>query len=363
MRKPSARTALGLAAVAAVLCLAFWGSRKQSPFYPATPISSTADWHLEHGNVFSYNIPSNEPYLWLTDHEVFHFKGDKRHGFRPVSFNTRTQTEQPEPGLTAVQKGYVISASPDGQWVLWNTTKNKTFVPGMAATRRADGKTIRRIFQIDHSEGIWLPDSRRWVGIVSVPTGKISHGSHVSKNRIAVFSVDRPGMQTFSMPANRNAIWILGVDMQGHVIQCNSCWGGLPGKPFALVESALDPLHPTMRQFQVPQPQMPLGATNLTTLSPQGDRLLWSNVSEIPPVKHAGIIGWLYSQMHHSAADLYGTKALDIWVSRLDGSVPIHIGTWPTQDLTSVAPVVQWNPDGKHVSMIIDQILYSVPVG
>lgn len=356
-RKGRALLALGLAAAVAVLCLAFWGGQHQSQSRPLTPISSTADWQLGYGEVFQ-----TETYLWLTDHEMLHFgQSTLGGGQQALSYDTRNHADTPEPGLNAVQAGHVISASPDGQWVLWNTQKYNNSAPGMAATHRADGKTIRwPHIQTDRSEGFWLPDSRRWVGIVYVPTGKILRGHPVYKKRLAVYCVDHPGFQAYTIPGDNGGSRILGFNTQGHVILDNSFegWGGPPGQsqpPLSLMEVSLASPHPTARPLQVPQPQVPPGQTSAILLSPQGDRLLWSSFS----VRPSTLLGWLSSWTRHSFSR--GTTSLDIWTCHLDGSPPQHIGTWSGQQI-SFPSAVRWNPDGRHISFTLRGTICSVPV-
>ena len=356
MRKRPVQLALGLVAVAVVLCLALWGSQKRSQPHPLISITSTANWQEGYGFVFP-----TEPYLWLNDHELFHFNGETMHGFQGAAFDTRTHADTPELGLTVVQQGHVISASPDGQWVLWDTRKYNNSVPGMAATRRTDGKTVRWPgLQTDRDEGFWLPDSRRWIGITFLPTGKVIRRRPVYQKRLVVYSVDHPGFQSYPVLGDNGGTRILGFDAQGHVILDNSYegWGGSPGQappPLSLVDISLNTHPPTARPFQVPQPQTPPGQASNILLSPQGDRLIWSSFS----IRPSTIIGWLSSWTRHSFTR--GTTSLDIWTCRMDGRLPQHLGTWSGQQV-SFPSAVRWNPDGKHISFTMRGILYSVPV-
>ncbi len=312
---------LGLAAVAAVLGLAFWGNRKQSPPHRMTPISSIADWQEGYGYVFS-----TQPYLWLTDHEVFHFNGDTMRGLQADAYDTRTHTETMYPGLSVVQSGHVISASPDGQWVLWDTQKFSNSPPGMAVTHRKDGKTVRWPLQTDRSEGCWLPDNRHWAAITSIVPGWLGNSKPQYDTTVSIFCVDHPGIQKYHVRTTVSPGYILGANPQGHLILNASFSGwGTPGQatpPLSLLEVSLNTNPPAVNAFQVPQPQTPPSQPVNVLLSPQGDRLLWSTFS----IKPSTLVGWLSLWTHHMVAG--GTESLDVWVCRLDGSPSQHVGTW-----------------------------------
>ena len=357
MRKRFRLIAFGLAAVVGGFCLAFWGSPHQSRLRPLTPITSTAGWQSGYGYFFS-----TEPYMWLTDHEILHFvQSTPGGGQQAFSFDTRGHTDISVPGLNAVQAGHIIAPSPDGQWVLWDMRKYNNSAPGMAATRRADGRTIFwPKIQMDSDAGFWLPDSRRWIGDTYIPTGKFIRGRPVAEKRFVVYNVDRPGFQSYRIPGGNGVDRILGVNTEGHVILDESYhgWGGPPGQPqppLSLVEVSLDTPIPTARPLQVPQPQTPPGEASNILLSPQGDRLIWSSSS----IRPSTIVGWLSSWTRHSFTR--GTISLDVWVCRMDGTPPQHLGTWSGQQV-SFPSAVRWNPDGKHLSFTMQGILYSVPV-
>lgn len=357
MRQRSTQIALGLAAVIAVFCLAFWRNPHQTRPRSLTSITSTANWQSGYSYFFS-----TEPYMWLTDHELLHFgQSTPGGGQQAFSFDARGHADTPVPGLNAVQAGHVVAPSPDGQWVLWDMRKYNNSAPGMAATRRTDGRTVRwPKIQMDSDAGFWLPDSRRWIGVTYVRTGKFVRGLPVAERRLVVYSVDHPGFRSYRIPSENGTDQMLGVNTEGHVILDNSYhgWGGPSGQPqppLSLVEVSLNPLLPTARPFQVPQPQTPPGQASNILLSPQGDRLIWSSFS----IKPSTIIGWLSSWTRHSFTR--GTTSLDIWACRLDGSPPQHIGTWSGQQI-SFPSAVRWNPDGKHISFTLRGVLYSVPV-
>ena len=211
----------------------------------------------------------------------------------------------------------------------------------MAATRRTDGKTVLWTLmstsgQINLTKGFWQPESHRWIGI----------GLH---------DVDHPSLASYPLPCYDN---ILGADGRGHVLSGDMFSGrevlpGHPVPPLFLTEIRLDAPRSSPRSFYVPQPRP--GPNCSVLLSPQGDRLLWINVT----VESSAMASWLSSWTGHLFNSV--TMSLDIWLCPLDGSRPHHVGTWHGQK-TSYQSSVHWNPDGKHISFTIEDILYSVPV-
>ncbi len=351
-RKRAAGLALTVAAVTAALWLGLRGGGNQVSAASTTRITSVKGW-APPPFVFW-----GEPYLWLNTHEILHFQGDQQRGFSAVSYDTKTQTEQPEPAFSGVQTGHVISASPDGKWVLWDTHQSDDPPIVMAATRRSDGKTIRwRYIQPGGDAGFWLPNSRRWVDIADIAIGKVVHGHRVLGRRLVVYSVDQPGSQSFAIPGDTGTEHILGVTSQGKIILTNSFGerAGRTGQPASVLplrEIFINGLRATARTVPVPLPASPPTSGSMFYLSPQGDRMLWSSLSFKPPSLLSRVRGLL----RHTAP--YGMDAKDVWVCHLNGSAPTHLGTWSSSDMGDFS----WNPDGKHLSLSMQSNLYSVPM-
>ena len=351
---PNRRTLFALAAVAAVLLLAFFNTFKRGALHRAAPVCSIADWQQGYAE-----FASEASYVWLSDHELLHIQQNNPSGVQIMAYNTQTQRDTPIPGLIYLYVGRVTSVSPDGQWVLWNMQKFSSSPVGMAATRCVDGKTARWHLQTDRSEGHWLPDSRHWVAITSIAPGWLRNGQPQYGTNFSVFCVDHPGVRMYRVSTPSSPGYILGATPQGKIILNNSYSGwGTPGQatpPLSFLEVSLQTHPPTVRAFQVPQPQVPAGRSAEVLLSPRGDRLLWSTSSTRP----SNIVGWLSLWTRHSF--LGGATTLDIWTCPINGGSPQHIGTWSGQQI-SFPSAVCWNPDGKHISFTLNGTLQSVSV-
>jgi len=318
----------------------------------AVPICSITDWYQGF-----YYFMSGDPYIWLSEHELLHLQSGPE-GPQPMVFNTEDASDLPEPKLSDLTGGIARSVSPDGQWVLWLTHEGPDTQRGLAATRRSDGKTVHWNVHPSRSEGFWLPDSRRWVGVTSGWTGRLVNGRQQYDTAFSVFSVDHSGVQTYQpIPIMDHSAYILGITSKGHLL-LDSSYGGwdTPGQatpPLSLWEVSLETDPPSFFAYQVPQPQATPGfqrSRKEIHLSPSGDRLLWSGL-QIPQ----------RSDLHLTPVGPYtGTlSCIDIWFCSLDGRLPQHIGVWGSW---CVSGDVRWNPDGKRISFTRGGTLQSVSV-
>lgn len=361
-------------AVAGVVFLAFQGGSWHTQPTPQK-LASTQNWQVGYENAYT-----GGSYLWLDSHEIAYFQGDSMRGYQASVLDTNTQTSHPEPGLNWVQQGRIMGASPDGQWVLWDMQLYSNSKPGIAATRRSDGKTIRWPgLGFDWSECFWMPDSRHFVGISGFDTGKMIGSHHVYADDFAAYSVDHPGVQKYSLPDVRSRLttWqngaatttlmppapplggtfngrILGVTPDGHLISDEpaASVGLSPGAvpTLALSEITLSLPKSTARTFSVALPQVPQANYVDMALSPQGDRLLWTSHS----YRAASRWAWLERLFHRPLGG--GQEAVDVWICPLDGKAPRHLGTWSGSRLGKC----RWNPDGRHLSFVKDEALYQI---
>lgn len=355
IRKRTAGIVLTIAAGAAV-CLAVWNTSRTPPVQ-VIRVGPVVQYSSGYTNGFR-----TDPYLWLNAHEILHFNNDYSIQYPITTYDMTTHQEQTATGLAGVLEGCAISASPDGQWVLCNTQRFNTSPPGMSAIRRSDGKIVRwPRLQTWGSAGFWMPDSRHWLCVTDVATGKTIGGRPISENRLVIYDVNHPGYKSFAIPGNTGMNNILGVTPQGKVIFDDSppIWGspaGQPEPPLSILEVLLDKPQPTVRTVQVQVPKTPASYAARVLLSPQGDRLLWSCYTSRPNTLASWISFWTRKFY------VGGTGSQDIWTCPLNGNAPHHVGTWSGPH---IGFTVAWNPDGKHASMTMnndtDLYLISVP--
>ena len=351
-----------------------------------TRIVSLQHWQL--GNpqpnapVFAVtDMPSAAPYLWLTRHELLHFSGDSAQSLKGTVYDTDTKQDQPAPGLVAIQPPpqTINLASPDGEWLLSSAPKEQPMVDpnglrymmqlaSLRAVRRADGKTDYYPDGPDLSAACWLPDSRHWITIFSTSqslaaqskpivthpkstAGSGSPGRAAAALVLAVVNVDPPGVRRVTL-AKMGAYRIMGVAAPDKVILSADSPAaylnppeGVVQPPLPFVEVSLASPQAPARKFSVAFPQTPPGGSSTILLSSTGDNFLWICLSAQP-----SLLSWGSSAPER--------KSADVWVSPTNGGSPRHLGTWSGSQIGNF----QWNPDGRHISFSLENILYSLPV-
>jgi hypothetical protein len=94
-------------------------------------------------------------------------------------------------------------------------------------------------------------------------------------------------------------------------------------------------------------------------LSPRGDRiayLIWHTEPDMLPILHYIL----------PRKDQLRTSKSSLWVSRRDGSELHEIGACPMHEQDGrgerYPKLLHWLPDGKHVSFVYHDSLYTVPI-
>ena len=171
MRKRFILIVLGLSVLLLFLITIFYQAHESGIVSRATPIISLQNWTGGYGEVFS-----NEPYLWLTDHELLHFNSNN-FGVQSAAFDTLKKTDSSVPGLVAVYRGHAVSAHRmvNGCFGILSNTRTRRRASPQLAERTAK-LFAGRISKWIEAKVFWLPDSRHWIGITLVPTGQMMHG-------------------------------------------------------------------------------------------------------------------------------------------------------------------------------------------
>ncbi len=336
------------------------------------------------------SMPSAAPYLWLTRHELLHFSGGSAPGLKAAVYDTDTKQDQPAPGLSALQPSpqMVNLASPDGKWLLssvpkelpmvvpkelrYNGSQYMEVLASLCAVRRADGKTL---WYPDIPGGIpsfrWMPDSRHWMTDLGrglalaasrkppVPSagpmrslgGRPGYIAARPALRLAVVGIDPPSVRYISL-TNMGSYKIIGAAAPDKVIlsACDPTTylnppEGVVQPPLPFVEVSLASPQALARKFSVAFPQTPTGGSSAILLSPAGDNFLWICLSAQP-----SLINWRRSAPERKSADFS--------VFPTNGGSPRHLGTWSGSQIGNF----QWNPDSRHISFSLENVLYSLPI-
>lgn len=311
---------------------------------------------------------SAEDYFWLNDHTLLflHLTPKTKNIFRAVLMDTITgQKSLPETfnrqnaallrgrefGVGAGQHwDYffdppVVALSPDGRWLLWQTTFGEPELEWVCAT--LDGKQTRFKAAVDPAnEGqlsggtaYWLQDSSAWV---EMPRRYTRKQKHYTLAQINVYRPDaiQPVKSTTieevedGLPAGllADGRFLLFQPPDGQGVQTKA------------VFTAIDPNAPEAKQERRTIPIPPTSLVEEVVLSPNGDRLAWLLMRKIDQ-----------------------EEVNTIYVSRSDGTQMRAVGAAPTivrkgTPGFSLPEKLRWLPGGTQLSFRYDYAIHVLAV-
>jgi len=196
--------------------------------------------------------------------------------------------------------------------------------------------------------GVWLPDSRRWLAWTP---------GH-SKQPLRLYSFDAPHGTPVSVPAPEAMTGLIGVTPDNLVVQTDAPFPPATAKKITLATFGIYPNRTGVRTVPVPLPVT--AQIHDLELAPRGDRLAWLLVD----ARRTTFITMLIRLVPSLSGHFPPTEGISVWISRLDGTEMQEIGfqqTHASGKNTNVATDLRWMPDGKHLSFLMDNSLYSVP--
>jgi len=282
-------------------------------------------------------------------------------------YDCSTGKETQLEGLSArrIGPGGDIALSPDGKGLLEHTSASDGNV-GQVLFSAVDGK--RHFEQPGSTEepGVeigWLSDSQHWVELI----GNLAPiGDDVILERILIHPLDKPDQaQTLSLAPTS----LLGfMDRDGRldfltledrliVSNCHLYNDAQPNQVHVVKLIATEPHLDISRTktYQIVLP--PNKAVWAVAYSPHGDKIAWlldtEHVSPIAAFMHR-FLPSVKVQTDHATA---------CWVCNLDGTDMRKIGSIQTrpEDLESPLKQLRWLPDGKRLSFLYQDALWTVP--
>lgn len=294
------------------------------------------------------DLSSARPYYWwLSDHEVMTFRDPDKQDWTLLRRDLKAGTEMPLNELTQrfTQSGGnpdSVQVSPDGKWMLWTGLENGVLVATL------DGKRFWREKSRHISEVRWHPDSRRWIEIVEADE---------MYSYVILHSVEKPqkgvGKPIFpAIPAGEEMVDSrnMALTADEHLLVCywNETTGDL--NPIARIRAAgfnANPGNTNKIIFQAPRPSL----FGEIVFHPPVGRLVWVLECE-RPWSLLGILGLSVST--------------DFWISELKGGGSARpVGSLLTKrfGIRGAGPYnVRWTPDGKRLSFVYENALWTVPV-
>jgi hypothetical protein len=310
-------------------------------------------------------------YFWLSDHEIMLFRTWPKDPNEAMRLDLRTMQETPMTPLNKAlaagkaERGDVrllVLPSPDRTRFLchWSRPLFATIASARPTfTVNIDGTNLvqwPKSLTDDLTKFKWQQDSKGFV---------ILNPGYKEKTlaSVKVYSCDAPGSpqkiilgREGGFPDNAALTGdrtLVGIDME--VLYARPGTAGL--KAFPIKAGA----KPTLKLLPLPK-----FADNYSTImSPRGDRIAWV-ISGTGRKAPSGLLDKFFHFLGKKPVPTAG-----LWVSKVDGSELHEIGRmefpWKAKGNTlpsaALRPsLVRWMPDGKHLSFIHDEALYTVPV-
>ncbi len=269
------------------------------------------------------------------------------------------QRDMPTGGVTLGTLGppipgaHVWRASPDGLRLLTLTTQSDP--PDFHVTgpqRQSELRSYRYEYGGDNLPRLpgvaWLPDSRRW----------LAWSSGHTKQPMRLYSVDAPYSPPVPLAVPTSMTSLLGVTPDHRVVQSDAPAPPATATRITIATFGVYPNRALVRSVSFPLPMT--SQTKELELAPQGDRLAWLLIDS----RRSPLVTMLVRLLPSLAARFPPREGISVWVSRLDGTEMREIGfqqTRMTGKDPNVATDLRWMPDGKHLSFLMNDALYSVP--
>jgi hypothetical protein len=303
-------------------------------------------------------------YAWQSDRAIIGFQWDAAGDELPVSVDTRTGVMMPvikaaNPKFADIISGCLVS--PDGKRLLWYGYSTNIKEP-WRILNLASGELFTPMQKLPKFAmyggddfAAWLPDSRHWAALVPDGSGADIFISSAETRTGAPGITIRVPLPNSPLSNASFANWysyrLAGIAPNGHAIMTR--WR--PGKDCALdiCDFALTP-----------------GATaKTTTLTWPAGVTTWEEVSLSPKadrfalIEHTGGYGKRPRWLERLFPPRFTMKLI---VRKLDGMDRREIGSIVTDEAPSPmnddAPSsLRWTPDGKKLSYIYKDYLYTVP--
>ena len=283
-------------------------------------------------------------YGWLSNHEFLYAdytQGGAGHiqHCRLFRYNTRTHRRTALKRLTKLVNCFYHSQmeiSPDGKWLLWHGMKDDADT--------IDAATLDGRRHIQWPGGYytlhtldWTADSRHWIDFQQTTSdANLPSEAHIH-------DVNAPRKETV-LP-----------------IAAGSLYGDYTARSSKNIVSLSEPNSQTiMHQLQVLEAQI---GSRITPLH---------HVSIRPPdcLVNAGITECLLSPQGDRIAIIFccdvqtqqKPQTYELWICRKDGNKMREVGRWRQDaDRWFGAEAWHWLPDGRHLSFVYNQILWTIP--
>jgi hypothetical protein len=251
----------------------------------------------------------------------------------------------------AIHGSHVWRASPDSIRLLTFDDGPAFYVvgPAEAEQKRVEFDGWGGDSMVTRLPGVaWLPDSRRWLAL----------SPSRSRQPLRLYSVDAPDSAAVTLPMPTAMTNLVGVTPDLRVVQTDARPPDATATNIAVITFGIYPNRAPVHSSSFPLPVT--AQIKDLELAPAGDRLAWLLVD----ARRSPLVTMLVRLLPTLGGRFPPTQGISVWVSRLDGTEMHEIGfeqTHATGKDTNVATDLRWMPDGKHLSFLMNDALYSVP--
>lgn len=288
-----------------------------------------------------------EPYAWCSSNEILALRAVNQGDFQLERVNVGTGATQPLPGLDAFFSNHENRSEPafgwriasDGRWFFGLThTQTNRFT---LLTCRFDGTSSSQWSST--ADGLEIfPDGSGWVELVERPTRTIARV--ISRETHAAREI-----------ALRTAHGIVPIGLaQGGA--CLVCWE-IPTETRSIspmIGCQFDLNRPQLRPklFSIDVGRLAC-SMDQAEMNPQGDRIAWL----FGFYSRETLIAYVKRRLKRRL--LAGCKMTGLWICHADGTGLHEIAR---ADANEPVSNLRWLPDGKRVSVIYRDALWTVPV-
>lgn len=286
-------------------------------------------------------------YWWRSSTQVMLTKYvPKKNEFEPTWFRYDLKTGQQVKETSLKASVGEVRLSPDGRRLLSYQNESSRLTWAIADLPRGifHQYPVSSALQKRLATGMmyaqtwgWMQDSRHWVLLFSTLAEEQLHA--------LVFDQNTRGLVRdvkVSFPKEKNFLFseilpgiLLGFSPKGYAVTTTGVAANKPVEKVDIFEFRLDKAATSARKFSV---RLPTKALASVVLSPTGRQLAW------------------LLRVEGATQD-----TVELWISQSDGSGMRGIGYLQITDLAGSLPSsLQWKPEGKNLSFICNNTLYSV---
>lgn len=300
---------------------------------------------------------SGDPYqnaeIWVNDQQILMsnmiMPGSGSSGETLVNVDTGAQMTLT--GITNSPNFMLISASPDGQWLLWYPYPTGTALGNAEVTRLDGSKTVKFDDEMNGLGTAWMPDSRHWIHCTMM-------GSSSFGGKIRDCDVDTGTCRDITVPGLTGYEKQVVADKSGNLVttgMSNDYSASGYSGPFSITRINIAGTIPSATVTPVTPPKDPGSQSGQAIISPDGTRILWTT-----RVFHVAEWQIFMSRiLHRGFVSLGGASDEDFYVSNIDGSNMHPLGRISNSFAFGQAT---WSPDSHRIALIINNRLAIVNV-